>query len=149
MDRNERPSQPSGEDSGASENTSRRKFLRQFGVTAAAAAGVAGLAGMKPAAAAVKGRTASLPYLGIAPQKIVRSVRTGQQVTPDCIPISASCSCSPGHCGTTGGTPCPPGYWCNRCWGTGAHTCFGTSGYFCVKGGCSHFPHRAGVCTLC
>lgn len=149
MDRNERPSRPSGEGSGTSESRSRRKFLRQFGVTAAGAAGLAGLAGLKPASAAVKGRPAALPFLGIAPQKIVRPVRAGQEATPDCNPIGASCSCSPGHCGTTVGVPCPPGYWCNRCWGSGAFTCFGGSGYFCVQGGCLHAPHRAQLCTLC
>lgn len=146
MDHNQRPSQPSDEDSGASKIRSRRKFLRQFGVTAAGAAGLAGLAGLKPpsASAAVNGR--NLPYLGIVPQKIVRPVRAGQDATPDCNGVVGSCSCSPGHCA---GGPCPPGYWCNRCWGSGTRTCFGRSGYFCVAGGCLHAPHLAGLCTLC
>lgn len=146
MDRDERPRQPSGEDGAAGETRSRRKFLRQFGVTTAAAAaavGAAELIGLAPASAAakVKVKAAKAPFRGVAPVKIVRSAAAGQAATPDCGTIAGSCTCVPGWCGG----PCPSGYWCNFCNNDGVCG----SGNYCVKGGCNQSWHRATVCIIC
>jgi hypothetical protein len=146
MDQDEEARQRSGQDRAPAEFTGRRKFLRQVGMTAAAAAaavGAAELAGLKPAAAAAKRNAvaSSAPFRGTAPIKIVRPVRTGQGATPDCYAAYGGCFCSEGHCDDG---HCPHGYVCNYCFSTSCG-----SGYYCIKGGCNHHVHSVQLCTIC
>jgi hypothetical protein len=97
----------------------RRKFLRQIGMTAvatAAIAGVADVAGAKPAFAGGKlaAATNKLPSgsKSVA-QKKLREIR-GQNPTETCSEIYVSCLVTPGVC--NGGKPCTPdGVWCHTC----------------------------------
>jgi hypothetical protein len=102
----------------------RRKFLRQIGMTTATAAVVAGLAdvaGMKPAFAATKGTSTSkgVPARSDSPEirKMIQEIRTrnGQQVgglNTESRHITLWCQLTPGHCGG----PCEPSsVWCHRC----------------------------------
>lgn len=151
MNRDERPRQPSGADDGAGELSSRRKFLRQVGLTtavAAAAVGAAELAGLAPASAAAK-KTAGkagqkLRFQGLAPVKVVRSTaaRPATSVTPDCEVFNGPCYCEPNHCDGA----CPSGYWCNLCISL---PCGYSSGFYCVKGGCDYSRHSVGWCEAC
>jgi hypothetical protein len=97
---------------------SRRKFLRQVGMTAAAAAAVAGAAevfGLTPASAAAKQGTRGRPALPAnklseAPPALAKKVRDIRAAQPNYNPFYC-CSPTPGHCGK----PCPHGEWCHTC----------------------------------
>jgi hypothetical protein len=146
MDRDEQAGQQSGQDRDPAELAGRRKFLRQVGMTAAAAAaavGAAELAGLKPAAAAAKRKAvaSSASSRGTARRKIVRPLVAGQAVRPDCEAGYDWCVCSEGNCD---GGHCPHGYVCNWCF-SGACGDF----YTCIKGGCDYSEHLEPVCSLC
>jgi hypothetical protein len=99
----------------------RRKFLRQIGMTAAATAAVTGLAdvaGMKPAFAATKGTPKSegarvISTLSPARQKKIQEIRSAH---PDTL-LFMSCQLTPGKCGGCH----PAGVWCHLCCSVSAY----------------------------
>jgi hypothetical protein len=142
VDRNAEAGQGSSQEGDRAKLTGRRKFLRQFGMTAAAAAaavGVTELAGLTPAAAATRGKAATQPFRGTAPLKIVRSA-ANHAAAPDCDPIYGTCACDEGHCD---GGHCPHGYVCNYC----ITEC--GDGFYCIKGGCREGFFSAVICSIC
>ena len=108
MNQDTHDSQPERDQDGPA---TRRKFLRQVGMTAAATAAVAGLAdvaGMKPAFAAAKSKGVPARAMSPSMQKKIQEIRS---VHPDTT-LFYSCALAPGHCGG----PChPSGVWCHNC----------------------------------
>jgi hypothetical protein len=143
VDKDTHDSQPA-QNRGAPPN--RRKFMRQVGMGAAATAAIAGLAdvaGMKPAAAATKRAPTNTgvltsPTLSTTTQKKIQEIRARTvDVHPDTTYFIA-CSPTPGDCGG----PCEPaGVWChwccvdeNYCGGLAVscwRSCVGGDYYFC------------------
>ncbi len=106
---------------------SRRKFLRQIGMTAAAGAAVAGfadVAGLAPALASAKSAPKARGVLAHSTlpaqtQKKIREIRA-HRASPDVPQASlfVNCSPTPGQCGG----PCHPnGVWCHWCCLESAH----------------------------
>jgi hypothetical protein len=107
---------------------SRRKFLRQVGMTAAAAAagvGAADVFGVRSAHAAPKQGTHGRPTMKLSegPPALVKRVREIRSARPD-EGIPVCCSPAPGNCGR----PCHPnGVWCHIC-------CSISCWYSCIEG---------------
>jgi hypothetical protein len=116
MDQHQHDGQSSRDETGKA--PSRRKFLRQVGMTAAAAAAVAGAAdvfGVAPAFAAAKQGTrdrSATPArkLGEAPPALAKKVREIRTARANYNPFYC-CSPTPGDCGK----PCVRGEWCHTC----------------------------------
>ena len=95
----------------------RRKFLHQIGMTAAATAAVAGLAdvaGMKPAYAATKGtpKKTGVRAVSTLPPEAQKKIHEIRSARPD-VAVFYSCELTPNHCGAGG---ChPAGVWCHFC----------------------------------
>jgi hypothetical protein len=127
--------------------TTRRKFLRQVGLTAAAGAAAAGIvevAGLAPAFGATRGTTsagsAGNPTLvrAVTPSKLpasaakkLQEIRSRQVQESTVHPDSAMfCYCTPGQC--PGGACHPDGVWCHYCYNVSGFC--GPSGYYCING---------------
>jgi hypothetical protein len=125
----------------------RRKFLRQIGMTGAATAMVVGLAdvaGVKPAFAATKATPKSRgvltsPNLPAQAQKRIQEIRARTTADPDTA-YFVGCSPTPGECGG----PCEPaGVWCHWCCYESGYcggreiscwrSCIGGDYYFCSE----------------
>lgn len=125
---------------------SRRKFLRQIGVSAvgtAALAGMVDITGMSAASAATQRARAKLAAAKKSQGKSVRAVNAQAGATPAACTVSVvgSCTCAPGNCGG----PCPKGYWCNYCQTHDPTYC--ASGFRCIAGGCNVL-FNAVVCCI-
>ncbi len=129
MDQHEHDGQSLGHEAGKA--SSRRKFLRQVGMTAAATAAAVGAAdvfGVTAASAAAKQGTRGRPTMKVSegPPALVKKVRDIRAARPNYLPFYC-CSPTPGDCGK----PCHPnGVWC--------HTCVSSTGndfwQECIKG---------------
>jgi hypothetical protein len=111
----------------------RRKFLRQFGVTAAATAAAAGLidvAGVQPAFASDNKRKPS----GVQrpPRKRVRGVEDAEAERF----LRVNCSLAPNMCGE----PCAHNLWCHVC----SNSSNGAQAYFCIGGYSSFYLSGTG-----
>ena len=106
---------------------SRRKFLHQVGMGAAATAAIAGfadVAGMTRASAATKRRVSGKEAREIRAQnprpphveKRIQEIRLrkAEGLTTDSSPSYSYCIPTPGQCNGVGG-PCKKGYWCHLC----------------------------------
>lgn len=121
---------PPSEAEGSDRPSGRRKFLRQAGMTAAAAAALVGIGdvvGLTPASGATMRSAGATMRSGWA--------LTGTQVRPEISDAPhntqvMSCTCTPSQCPET----ChPDGVWCHYCvWVSGGYC--SPTGYYCLQG---------------
>ncbi|HZR52330.1 MAG TPA: hypothetical protein VFB06_22820 [Streptosporangiaceae bacterium] len=124
---NDRPSQDQGPPA------TRRKFLRQIGMTAAATAAVAGIAdiaGMQPARAAANGAPGNSTLVRSAPpgvRKQLQEIRVRRGIAAPAGYNTDFCRLDVGFCSGGG---CKGGKWCHDC-------CFTVSCRWSTRTGCA------------
>jgi hypothetical protein len=121
----------------------RRKFLRNAGMTAAAAAVVVGITdvtGVRPAFAAAKSSPASKamvirtgPNGRLGKSKQVQEIRESARASTDTSYAYFSCTLAPGDCD---GACTPAGIWCHYCCTSATHA---RCAHLCVGGESNYF----------